>query len=203
MSMYNTETNNRKFEYLWRSSWKGCSMDEALEIQWVEDFLKGYPDLDADAVILCLRMRRLTRDVLRNIDQYFAQSGLSRSRFDVLRALFHHPDQALTPTELAAEVGITRASMTSNLDELEEQGLIRRGPHPNDRRRISIHLSEKGHEFMVEELPHHYEQSALVLSHLTEDERSALLALYGRVALGTKHLLTGHSEATNESLQKK
>lgn len=169
-------------------------MDTALELQRIKKYLEKIPNLDTETVILCLRLRRLTRDILDNIERYFERSGLSRSRFDILRVLFHHPNHVQTPAELACEVGLTRASMTSNLDHLETQGLVRREPHPSDRRSISIFLTEKGHEFMAKELPKQYQQSTLIFSPLSQEERSILLTLYNKVALGTKKALANPPE---------
>ena len=172
-------------------------MDKSLEIRRIRKYLEKIPNLDTETVILCLHLRRLTRDILDIIDRYFERSGFSRSRFDILRLLFHHPDHAQTPAELASDVGLTRASMTSNLDYLETKGLVRREPHPSDRRSISVSLTEKGQEFMAEELPRQYQQSTLIFSPLSQDERSMLLALYSKVALGTMKALANHPEITD------
>lgn len=43
-----------------------------------------------------------------------------------------------TPTELARQVQVSTAAMTLVLDRLEAAGHVTRGPHPTDRRKVSI-----------------------------------------------------------------
>jgi DNA-binding transcriptional ArsR family regulator len=47
----------------------------------------------------------------------------------------------LTAGELAAQTGLTTASITAVLDRLEEGGFVRRGRDPHDRRRVMVELS--------------------------------------------------------------
>ena len=166
-------------------------MSAELDIKRVQDYLRKFPDIDVDAVVLCLHLRRLTQDILNDIDQYFELSSLSRNRFDVLRLLFHHQEQALTPGELAQDIGVTPASMTSNLDQLEAQSYIRRVSHPTDRRSIVVRLTNKGRDFMARELPDHYRQGTRILRYLDQQEREVLWGLYEKVALGTRDLAAG------------
>ena len=47
----------------------------------------------------------------------------------------------LTAGELAAQTGLTTASITAVLDRLEEGGFVRRVRDPRDRRRVTVELS--------------------------------------------------------------
>ncbi|WP_280418380.1 MarR family winged helix-turn-helix transcriptional regulator [Nocardia carnea] len=49
-----------------------------------------------------------------------------------------------TPTELAHTLGVTTASTTDLLDRLQRRDWIVREPHPHDRRRILIQLTDIG-----------------------------------------------------------
>lgn len=49
-----------------------------------------------------------------------------------------------TPSQLAARLQITTPSATELIDRLERAGLAGRTPHPHDRRKIVIGLSEEG-----------------------------------------------------------
>ena len=49
-----------------------------------------------------------------------------------------------SPAELSRFTHQTRAGMTRTLDRLEQRGLVRRRPHPTDRRRTRILLTKKG-----------------------------------------------------------
>lgn len=47
-----------------------------------------------------------------------------------------------TPTELARLIGLSTGSMTTLLDRLEERGMIRRRPRPDDRRGLLVEVAE-------------------------------------------------------------
>lgn len=49
-------------------------------------------------------------------------------------------------TELAEALGITTSSVTSLIDRMESAGLVRRQPHPRDRRRTVVQLTKYGTE---------------------------------------------------------
>ena len=67
--------------------------------------------------------------------------GLSFSR---TRALRRVADKTMSMGELAAALGIDRPNVTVLVDELEEQGLVRRRPHPTDRRAKLVEATRKG-----------------------------------------------------------
>jgi DNA-binding MarR family transcriptional regulator len=48
--------------------------------------------------------------------------------------------------ELAAVLGIDPPNATTLVDELESQGLVRRRPHPTDRRAKMVETTRKGKE---------------------------------------------------------
>ncbi len=49
-------------------------------------------------------------------------------------------------TELAAALGITTSSVTSLVDRMERGGLVKRLPHPHDRRRTEVTLTKFGEQ---------------------------------------------------------
>jgi len=51
-------------------------------------------------------------------------------------------DLPIGPAELATRLGITTASATVLVDRLEKAGHLRREPHPHDRRRQTLELTE-------------------------------------------------------------
>ncbi len=67
---------------------------------------------------------------------------------DTLVLLDVHPD-LWEPAQLAERVRIPRQTMTSVLDTLERRGLVRRGPHPSDRRRVRLEVTPEGHKITL------------------------------------------------------
>jgi DNA-binding MarR family transcriptional regulator len=43
--------------------------------------------------------------------------------------------------------GHKKSTLTSMLDRMERRGLVRRGPHPDDRRSVLVHLTDAGRAF--------------------------------------------------------
>ena len=84
--------------------------------------------------------------------------------------------------QLSARLGLHRNVMVSLIDTLEEQGLVQRKPHPDDRRAFAVTLTDKARELLpaLEQQSHVMED--VVTSALTPDERAALLDMLQRVS---------------------
>lgn len=67
--------------------------------------------------------------------------GLSFARIRALRRVARKP---MTMGELAASLTIDAPYATLVVDELEEQGLVERGPHPTDRRAKVVTTTARG-----------------------------------------------------------
>jgi DNA-binding MarR family transcriptional regulator len=67
--------------------------------------------------------------------------GLSFSRTRAVRRVAEKP---MSMGELAARLGIDRPNATVLVDDLEAQGLVRRRPHPTDRRTKMVEATRKG-----------------------------------------------------------
>jgi DNA-binding MarR family transcriptional regulator len=86
--------------------------------------------LMSDLVLDHQRRRRVSQSV-----------GLSFAR---TRALRRVADRPMSMGELAAVLDIDRPNATVLVDDLEEQGLVRRRPHPTDRRAKLVEATRKG-----------------------------------------------------------
>lgn len=93
---------------------------------------------------------------------------------------------SLSPTELAKYMFRTNHSITSMVDTLEKQGLVRREPNPLDRRSIKITLTPEGWQLMERMLPATYEISQKALDCLDDNEAESLKEVLKRIS---KHLL--------------
>ena len=67
--------------------------------------------------------------------------GLSFARTRAVRRVAEKP---MSMSELAAALGIDRPNATVLVDDLEAQGLVRRRPHPTDRRTKLVDATRKG-----------------------------------------------------------
>jgi DNA-binding MarR family transcriptional regulator len=67
--------------------------------------------------------------------------GISFARARALRRVARRP---MSMGELAAALGIDPANATTVVDDLESSGLVRRRPHPTDRRAKLVEATRKG-----------------------------------------------------------
>lgn len=93
-------------------------------------------------------LSRAVRDLVLAVERYRARVGRRRGlSATAVTALTHlHMDGPQIPSALARRLEITTASATELLDKLEQGGWVRRHPHPDDRRKLLIELTEVGAE---------------------------------------------------------
>lgn len=83
--------------------------------------------------------------------------------------------EPLEPTVIAERLIITTGSMTSMLNTLERRGLVRRMPHPDDRRKLLVSITAAGAAIVDEMLPSlHRRERAIIDDALTKDEQRQL-----------------------------
>ncbi len=97
------------------------------------------PDGDAASEVWLL-MADLVLDNDRR-RQVADATGLSFGRMRAVRRVARQP---MSMSELAAALGIDRPNATVVVDDLEAQGLVRRRPHPTDRRAKVVEATRKG-----------------------------------------------------------
>ena len=150
-------------------------------IKGIMEFVKGFKDIDIQAVGDGLECWKLHRQVEQAFEDDIARWGLTPRQIEILEVLYFEPAGTATPAELSDEVNLTRSAMTSALDSLEQPGHIVRGPHPSDRRRIAISLTSSGREFIAQRLPERYRRMATVIGQISRKERQLLIQVYSKI----------------------
>jgi DNA-binding MarR family transcriptional regulator len=84
---------------------------------------------------------------------------------------------------VAAETGVTKGTLTGVIKTLQGRKLLRRTPHLDDRRRVSISLTKTGKRLIEEVFPQFNEHETLAVSALTRSEQLELARLL-RLVLG-------------------
>lgn len=88
----------------------------------------------------------------------------------------------LEPGVIAERLLITSGSMTSMLDTLEKRGLVRRMPHPEDRRKLLVDVTDEAVAVLDGLLPSfHLRERAVMDDALTAHEQRDLLVLLAKV----------------------
>ncbi len=84
---------------------------------------------------------------------------------------------------VAAEAGVTKGTLTGVIKTLQGRKLLRRAPHLDDRRRVSISLTKTGVRLIEKVFPQFNEHETLAVSALTRSEQLELARLL-RLVLG-------------------
>ena len=146
-----------------------------------------FPELDPSATEAFLHLLRAGDEAFRVVEAHLAQHDITQGRFAVLMALWarcrRDGEQAapMTPAELAERTSVTRATMTGLIDTLERADLVRRAPHSDDRRMMTVGLTERGRDLLAKILPQHFRQMAWLMEPLSEDERKTFVALLSKL----------------------
>src|ERR687885_1746876 len=109
------------------------------------------------------------------LDEALAEHRLTRPSFQVLSALLDAPGNALTQRELMASVRRTSGTVSVRLARLERAGLVTREPDPEDRRTVTVTLTDRGREWAEAARPA-YEQAAQRLVAGLPDDTGEQLA---------------------------
>ncbi len=100
--------------------------------------------------------------------------------YAVLIAL--HADDGQSQRQLSTRLGIHRNVMVTIVDNLERQGLVKRMPHPSDRRAFAVTLTAKARDLLPALDAQGRAQEAEITAPLTAEERAALLSQLQRVS---------------------
>jgi DNA-binding MarR family transcriptional regulator len=84
---------------------------------------------------------------------------------------------------VAAETGVTKGTLTGVIKTLQGRKLLRRTPHLDDQRRVSISLTKAGERLIGEVFPQFNEHETLAVSALSHAEQLELARLL-RLVLG-------------------
>ncbi|MDJ0756405.1 MAG: MarR family transcriptional regulator [Ardenticatenaceae bacterium] len=153
---------------------------DLIQAQWAREI----PGLDTSPMGLIGRISRISRHLDQLLQQNYSQFDLNGGEFDVLASLRRAgPPYQLTPTKLFNSLMLSSGAMTNRLDRLEDVGLIKRLPNPEDRRGVLVTLTEKGIELMDSAYVAHIAHENQILQGLTKSERDTLTDLLRKLLL--------------------
>jgi DNA-binding MarR family transcriptional regulator len=117
-------------------------------------------------------LRMATFRLARRLRAERAVDSMSDAQFAVLAALKVHGPHTLG--ELADRERVTAPSMNRTVNGLEEAGYLTRTPADDDRRKVTIELTEQGRGVVEETVRRRDAWLESALSELTAAERAAL-----------------------------
>ena len=136
------------------------------------------PDLDVRPMQVLSRVSRLARHLDRERRGAFAAHDLESWEFDVLAALRRQgAPYELSPGNLLRATLVTSGTMTNRVDRLEEAGLVRRRPDPQDKRGVLVTLTAAGQSRVDAALADLLAAEQALLAGLPEASRHTLADL--------------------------
>ncbi len=148
------------------------------------DLVRQVPEADSAAIETYFYFARVASDIFANQQAFFERYKLSEGKLVVLQLLRQAPHYRLTPSALAEAAGVTRGTMTGLLAGLERSGLVRRDEHPEDRRMLSIELTEAALDLFERILPERINRIMEFMSPLTLEEQHQLRAFLEKMERG-------------------
>ena len=91
-------------------------------------------------------LMRAQQIVLARVEEVLRPFDLTFARYEVLMLLRFSRAGALPLSRLGDRLQVHPTSVTNAVDRLEAQGLVRRCPHPSDRRATLAELTDAGRE---------------------------------------------------------
>jgi DNA-binding MarR family transcriptional regulator len=153
-------------------------VDSRLEI-WGREM----PELDLETEGIVERLHRLGRHLERDHGETLERFGITWGEFRVLGSLrwAGEPYRA-SPGQLASSCDLSSGGMTARLDKMEEGGLVRRLPDPDDRRGVQVELTDAGWKLWQESVASQAEREQEFSSGLTTAEKRQLNDLLRRLS---------------------
>ena len=159
-------------------------MAKSEERDHVDRFLEenDLPGIDLEVEGIVDRINGLRRRFNRMLDETLVEFGLSEGEWKALNQLWlAGPPHRRSPGQLAKWAELSSGAMTNRIDRLEEAGLVRRLPDPDDRRGVLVELTDAGGKAWKDSVAAQAAKESLVADALTKNEKRQLNALLRRL----------------------
>ncbi|MEU7149960.1 MarR family transcriptional regulator [Streptomyces sp. NPDC045470] len=168
----------------------GVADDAADDVTHAADDARLTEELIDDLFAIRTQVHAELRDLAR-------EAGLTDTQTDVLWRLSR--GQEMTARHLADRLQCDASTATSMIDRLEKRGLVRRVPHPTDRRAKLVQLTDEGCALRDRVVRHSAEHSPF--ARLDRASRLRLHALLRQVAGGSRPAGTPGAEDPHGTAQ--
>jgi DNA-binding MarR family transcriptional regulator len=171
-------------------------VESNVEIDHVDRFLAqlDHPAIDLTVEGIVDRIMGISRRLKRSMDETLSGFDLSWGEWSVLGTLRRDTTHRASPSDLARKHELSTGAMTNRLDRLEEAGLVRRVPNPDDRRGVLVELTDEGTRVWDESVGVQAEKESLVTSAaLDPSEREELNTFLRRLMIAFERSEGSHA----------
>jgi MarR family transcriptional regulator, 2-MHQ and catechol-resistance regulon repressor len=128
-----------------------------------------------------IKLMRAANSVTTRVHRHLTSVHLSLSQFAVLEALYHLG--SLSQRDIGKKLLRSGGNITMVIDNLEARGLVTRARSKEDRRFITIELTEAGLQLIREVFPRHAQAILREMQSLTPEEQEELGLLCRKLGL--------------------
>ncbi|MFI7634365.1 MarR family winged helix-turn-helix transcriptional regulator [Nonomuraea sp. NPDC049400] len=146
---------------------------------------RGKAPFDERVEAIVTRLQVLVKHLAHTKEAALKEVGMQDFEFETLHRLVAR-DGSATPSELAADLLLSPAGMTGRLDTLERSGLVRRVRSTEDRRRVDVELTSKGHDLWMDAMTIRAEVEADMANALSPADQAVLDGLLKRLLVKTE-----------------
>jgi len=151
-----------------------------MPIRVAKDFGREYPDASASATECAMNLARTGDLVLGRVAALLQPLDVSPAGGLVL-GILKDAGRPCPPNYISERLIVSRATVTGILDTLAKRDLVRREPHPTDRRMILVHLTGTGARMADKVRRTVHRAEAEWMGPLNEHERAQLTELLGKL----------------------
>jgi len=133
-------------------------------------------DVGRPSIWVWIYVSRLYAVVSRCTENELQEHRLTLARLDVMAHLMTHED-CCTQEDLCDCLRVTKGHVSSLLDRMAKEGLVRREAHPSSRRCNRVELTPQGREIFMTIVPQRDSCLERMFSRLSLEEQTSLAEL--------------------------
>src|SRR5213595_2694633 len=150
--------------------------------RWLESV--DLPGVDPEVEGIVDRINGLRRRFTAMADETLEELGVALGEWKVLTHLrLSGPPYQRSAGALSKRAELSSGAMTNRLDRMEQAGLVKRLPDPDDRRGVQVELTKKGLRTYQSAVGVQAKKEELVTAALNEREKQQLNSLLRRLML--------------------
>lgn len=131
-------------------------------------------------------------------------AGLQQLSDNVMRGEIHvlimlmKSGESLSPGFISREAGVSTARVAALLNSLEKKGMIVRTPSPEDRRMLSVSLTDHGREYVESKREKLISHRIRVLKAMGEEDAERFISLLGKLTEAERRVTDGLRKGVQE-----
>jgi DNA-binding MarR family transcriptional regulator len=163
----------------------------------VEEIASSEDTTTSSGSALSFLVRDVNRAFARALQTRIARSGVSMGQWFFLRALWE--EDGLTQRELSHRVGMMEPTTVTAVNVMESQGLVRRVRNRHDRRKMNVHLTDKGRALRDVMMPNASDIAAIAVAGIRPEEIAQAIGVLRRIGVNLNEAALAKDEGKDEA----